>query len=154
MIGVVQRVSRAEVRIKGELVSRIGCGVLLLVGIERGDGFEDAFYIAQKTANLRIFCDQAGNLNRSLIEENGSVLVVSQFTLLGNTRRGRRPSFTQAAPPGEAHALYRQLIREFRNMNIEVKEGIFGAMMEVCLTNDGPVTLLLNSREKKRENEG
>jgi len=154
MIGVVQRVSRAEVRVNGELVSRIGRGVLLLVGIARGDGFEDAVYIAQKTANLRIFCDQAGNLNRSLIDENGSILIVSQFTLLGNTRRGRRPSFTQAAPPGEAEALYMQLLGEFRKMDIEVKEGVFGAMMEVDLTNDGPVTLLLNSGGKNRENEG
>lgn len=154
MIGVVQRVARAEVRVKGEIISRIGRGILLLVGIDRGDSSEDAVYIAQKTANLRIFGDQEGNLNRSLIDENGSILVVSQFTLLGDTRRGRRPSFTQAAPPGEAKALYIHVLEEFRKLDIAAKEGVFGAMMEVDLTNDGPVTLLLNSRGKKHENKG
>jgi D-tyrosyl-tRNA(Tyr) deacylase len=153
MIGVVQRVSRAEVRVKGNLVSRIERGVLLLVGIARGDSAEDAAYIVQKTANLRIFSDENGNMNRSLIDVNGSILVVSQFTLLGSTHKGRRPSFTQAAPPDYAEALYRQVLGEFRKLDITVKEGVFGAMMEVNLTNDGPVTLLLNSSEKNKKNQ-
>jgi D-tyrosyl-tRNA(Tyr) deacylase len=148
MIGLIQRVREAEVSIEGRRISAIGKGILLLAGIAGDDGPDDASYLARKTVNLRLFADDAGNLNRSLIEEGGSALVVSQFTLLGDTRKGRRPSFTDAAPPESADRLYRMLIDEIRAFRVDVQEGRFGAMMDVSLVNSGPVTLIVNSRSK------
>lgn len=148
MIGVLQRVSEAEVWVQGERVSRIGAGVLLLAGIDREDGRGDAEYLARKSAELRIFADERGNLNRSLQESGGSILVVSQFTLLGDTRKGRRPSFSRAAPPDQAERLYRVLVEELKRRGLPVAEGRFRAMMEVRLTNTGPVTVLVDSRNR------
>jgi D-tyrosyl-tRNA(Tyr) deacylase len=150
MIGLVQRVKEAEVVVEGEQISRIGNGILLLAGIAVDDGGEDVRYIARKVAHLRIFGDETGNLNRSLIDTNGEILVVSQFTLLGDTRRGRRPSFTDAAGPSEAEVLYQTLIEELKTFGISVAEGRFGAMMDVHIINSGPVTLILNSKDKIR----
>jgi D-tyrosyl-tRNA(Tyr) deacylase len=149
MLGVIQRVSGAEVRAGGECVSRIGPGVLLLVGIRTDDGGKDAAFIADKTVNLRVFPDDEGNLNRSLLETGGEALVVSQFTLLGDTRKGRRPSFSDAAKPEQAEPLYRSLIAEISSRGVRVKEGRFRAMMEVRLVNSGPVTVIVDSKEKK-----
>jgi D-tyrosyl-tRNA(Tyr) deacylase len=149
MIGVIQRVSSAEIWVEGRKVSGIQEGVVLLVGIALDDGPEDAAHLVQKTANLRIFADEQGHLNKSLLEINGQLLVVSQFTLLGDTRKGRRPSFTEAARPEYAEPLYRRIIQMFKERGITVQEGVFRALMEVKLTNYGPVTLILNTREKK-----
>jgi D-tyrosyl-tRNA(Tyr) deacylase len=149
MIGLLQRVREAGVSIDGRRVSAIGEGILLLAGIAGDDGPDDVSYLARKTVHLRLFADEEGNLNRSLIEVGGSVLVVSQFTLLGDTRKGRRPSFTDAAPPEYADRLYRMLIDEIRAFQVDVREGRFGAMMDVSLVNSGPVTLIVNSRSNK-----
>jgi len=150
MIGLVQRVKEAEVLVDSKQISSIGTGILLLAGIASGDEIEDIRYIAQKAVNLRIFGDERGNLNRSLVDIGGEILVVSQFTLLGDTRKGRRPSFTGAAVPEKAESLYRDLIEELKTFQVPVLEGKFGAMMDVRLINSGPVTLILNSRDKIR----
>ncbi len=150
MIGLVQRVREAEIIIDNRPISRIGTGILFLAGIAAGDCKEDIRYIARKVVNLRIFGDENGNLNRSLIDIGGEMLVVSQFTLLGDTRKGRRPSFTNAAVPEKAESLYRNLIEELKTFHVPVLEGKFGAMMDVRLVNSGPVTLILNSRDKIR----
>jgi len=149
MIGLIQRVLKAEVWVKDEVISKIGEGILLLVGISRDDESKDISYIANKTFNLRIFSDEKGNLNRSLLDVSGEILVISQFTLLGDTTKGRRPSFTSAANSLEAEKIYRCLINEIKTYSISVKEGKFGAMMDVKLINNGPVTLILNSKDKK-----
>jgi D-tyrosyl-tRNA(Tyr) deacylase len=149
MIGVIQRVSSAEIWAEGRKVSGIREGVVLLVGITTDDGPEDAAHLVQKTVNLRIFTDDQGHLNKSLLDINGQILVVSQFTLLGDTRKGRRPSFTEAARPEYAEPLYRLIIQKFKEQGIVVQEGVFRALMEVKLINHGPVTLILNTREKK-----
>jgi len=149
MIGVIQRVSSAEIWAEGRKVSGIREGVVLLVGIATDDGPEDAAHLVQKTVNLRIFTDDQGHLNKSLLDINGQILVVSQFTLLGDTRKGRRPSFTEAAKPEYAEPLYRLIIQKFKEQGIVVQEGVFRALMEVKLINHGPVTLILNTREKK-----
>lgn len=151
MIGVLQRVSEAEVWVQGVRIARIGRGVLLLVGIDREDGPGDAEYLARKSAELRIFADERGNLNRSLRETGGSVLVVSQFTLLGDTRKGRRPSFSRAASPEQAGQLYRALVDELKRRGLTVEEGRFRAMMEVRLTNSGPVTVMVDSAHRSRD---
>jgi len=151
VIGLIQRVSEASVWVSSNLVSGIGHGILLLVGIAVDDDEHDCTYIAQKTVNLRIFGDEEGNLNRSLIDVKGELLVVSQFTLLADTRKGRRPSFSGAMAPEQATGLYKRLIDEFRKLQIPVKEGVFGAMMEVKLVNSGPVTLIINSADKRRK---
>jgi D-tyrosyl-tRNA(Tyr) deacylase len=149
MLGVIQRVSEAEIHVDGGLVSRIGHGILLLVGIRADDSEKDVSFMADKTANLRIFPDAEGNLNRSLLEVKGEALVVSQFTLLGDTRKGRRPSFSDAAKPEQAEPLYRSLICAVQSLGVPVKEGKFRAMMEVTLVNSGPVTVIVNSKDKK-----
>jgi D-tyrosyl-tRNA(Tyr) deacylase len=149
MIGVIQRVSGAEVMVEGRRVSAIDEGILLLVGIADDDVPEDAVQLAEKTVDLRIFPDGQGRMNRSLRETGGAVLVVSQFTLLGDTRKGRRPSFTDAAKPGKAQPLYRAIIDRIRQQGIKAEGGVFGAVMEVKLTNNGPVTLIVNTRDKR-----
>lgn len=141
---LVQRVSRAAVRVEGHTVASLGRGLLVLLGIERGDTAADVDYLAGKAADLRIFPDEAGRMNRSLVESRGGALVVSQFTLAGSTRRGRRPSFDAAAPPDEAEPLYRRFAEQLAGRGVPVATGIFQAMMEVELVNDGPVTLLLD----------
>ena len=145
MIAVVQRVSRASVSVGGELVSEIGEGLLVLLGVSVSDTPEDAAWLAKKIAGLRMFRAPEGQPERSVLEIGGEVLAVSQFTLLGNCRKGRRPSFTRAAPGPEAEALYEEFCAEFRELAVPVGTGRFGAMMEVSLLNDGPYTLLVES---------
>lgn len=141
---VLQRVSRAEVRIGGEVVGRIGGGHVILVGFAAGDGPEEVEWMADKITGLRVFPDEDGKMNRALTDVDGGVLVVSQFTLYGDTNKGRRPSFVKAAPPEAAVPLYEDFIEAFRARRVaDVQSGEFGAMMEVELVNDGPVTLLL-----------
>jgi D-tyrosyl-tRNA(Tyr) deacylase len=143
---VVQRVSRAAVRVGGEEVARIGEGLLALVGVARGDGADDASRLARKLVHLRVFADDEGRMNRSLREAGGALCVVSQFTLLGDAREGRRPSYTEAAPPAEAEALVAAVADLARAEGVSVVTGRFGARMQVELCNDGPVTLLLDTR--------
>jgi D-tyrosyl-tRNA(Tyr) deacylase len=145
MRAVVQRVSEAAVTVGGEAVSAIGPGLLVLLGVGREDAEADADYLAEKIAHLRIFEDDAGQMNLSVLETRGAVLVVSQFTLYGDVRRGRRPGFSTAAPPDEANRLYRYFVTRVAALGLEVKEGVFRAMMDVRLVNHGPVTLLLDS---------
>ncbi len=141
---LVQRVSRAEVRVDGRQVGAIGAGLVVFVGVEKGDSEEDADYLADKTADLRIFPEGAERMERSVVEAGGSALVVSQFTLAGSTRRGRRPSFDAAAPPADAEPLYRRFARRLSARGVPLATGVFQTMMEVELVNDGPVTLLLD----------
>jgi D-tyrosyl-tRNA(Tyr) deacylase len=147
MRAVVQRVAEASVAVEGRTVARIGPGLLVLLGIAQGDGEPDAAYLADKVVNLRVFADEAGHMNRSVVEAGGSLLVVSQFTLLGDARKGRRPGFTGAAPPEEAEALYLRFVEHGRRAGVPVEEGVFRAFMDVALVNQGPVTLLLDSRK-------
>jgi D-tyrosyl-tRNA(Tyr) deacylase len=147
MRAVVQRVSSASVAVGERTVARIDHGLLVLVGVENEDGPADTRYIAAKVADLRIFEDAAGHLNRSVQDAGGAVLVVSQFTLAGDCRRGRRPSFDAAAPPAQARPLYEGVVRDLRAKGLRVETGEFKAMMQVSLVNDGPVTLLLDSRK-------
>lgn len=147
MRAVVQRVSRAEVRVEGAVVGRIGRGLLALVAAGDDDSDEDVAYLADKVVGLRIFADEAGQMNRALAEVGGGLLVVSQFTLFGDCRKGRRPSFIDALAPGPAEALYDRFVAQLRASGVPVETGRFRAMMEVDLVNDGPVTLLLDSRK-------
>jgi D-tyrosyl-tRNA(Tyr) deacylase len=148
MRAVLQRVSEARVRVNGEIVGEIGRGLLVLLGVGQGDGEADARFLAEKTAGLRIFEDAQGKMNLSVEEVAGAVLVVSQFTLYGDCRQGRRPGFSAAAPPELADALYRQFVEGLRKLGLPVATGIFQAEMAVELVNDGPVTLLLDSRKE------
>jgi D-tyrosyl-tRNA(Tyr) deacylase len=145
MRAVVQRVSRAEVRVESRVVGAIGRGLLVLVGIARDDTPEIGKVLAEKIANLRIFDDDQGRMNRSLLEAGGGVLCVSQFTLYGDCRKGRRPSYDRAAPPEAARALYESFVESLRALGVKVETGEFRAMMDVELVNDGPVTLLLDT---------
>lgn len=147
MRAVVQRVTGARVRVAGDTVGEIADGLLILLGVARDDGDEDADYLAEKIINLRVFTDEQGKMNRSLSEAGGAMLVVSQFTLYGDARRGRRPSYTDAAEPEKANALYEYFIGRARALGIRVETGVFQAMMQVSLVNDGPVTILLDSRK-------
>ena len=147
MRAVVQRVSRASVSVDGSVLSRIGRGLLVLLGVAEGDSEEDARYLAAKSAELRIFLDDEGKMNRSVEETGGEVLVISQFTLLGDVRKGRRPSYAKAAPPEEANRLYELFAEELRARGLSTATGSFGAMMDVELVNEGPVTILLDSRK-------
>jgi D-tyrosyl-tRNA(Tyr) deacylase len=149
MIALIQRVCSAQVRVEGKTVSEIGPGMLLLLGISRDDNQADIEYIVRKTIHLRIFSDSQGNLNHSLLDTGGEILIVSQFTLLADTKKGRRPSFSGAAPPQVAEPLYRETLDAFRRHGIPVSEGFFGALMEVSLINDGPVTIIINSKERR-----
>lgn len=148
MRAVIQRVSRASVTVTGEVVGEIGKGFLVLLGVEEGDGQNEVIYMAQKIAGLRVFEDADGKMNLGLSEVGGAMLVVSQFTLLGDCRRGRRPSFIQAARPESADKLYRSFCAEVRGQGIEVQTGRFQTHMEVESVNDGPVTLLIDSRKQ------
>lgn len=145
MRAVVQRVRSASVTVEGEAVGRIGEGLLVFVGIAQTDEPRDLEYIATKICELRIFPDGQGRMNRSVIDTGGALLVVSQFTLLADCRKGRRPSLDAAAPPALAEALYNDLIRSLRARGLTVETGVFQAHMEVALVNDGPVTMLLDS---------
>ena len=147
MRAVVQRVREASVTVEGRVVGEIGPGVVVLLGVAGGDTEADLAYLCEKIANLRIFPDDAGQMNRSLLETGGALLLVSQFTLLGDTRRGRRPGFSDAAPPEEAHRLYELGAQRFRAFGLTVATGVFRADMDVRLVNQGPVTLLLDSRK-------
>ena len=129
------------------LIGEIGVGLLVLLGVEQGDAPPDVQYIASKIRDLRIFSDEAGKMNRSVLDSQGGVLVVSQFTLSGDARNGRRPSFASAAPPQIARALYEDVVRELKTSGLRVETGEFQAMMQVALVNDGPVTILLDSRK-------
>lgn len=148
MRAVVQRVSSARVRVDERVVGEIGPGLLVFAGVEQGDGENDLRYIAGKIRDLRIFEDNAGKMNRAVGESGGSILVVSQFTLCGDCRRGRRPSFDEAAAPDVARPLYEELVRELQRSIQHVETGEFQAHMQVELVNDGPVTMLLDSRRR------
>jgi D-aminoacyl-tRNA deacylase len=141
---VLQRVKNASVTVGGERISEIGAGLLLLVGVAQGDGESEADWLAEKIAGLRIFNDESGKMNLSLEDVGGEVLAVSQFTLLADTRKGKRPSFVGAAPPEEAERLFDYFCERLREAGVgSVKTGSFGAMMDVALVNDGPVTIIL-----------
>jgi D-tyrosyl-tRNA(Tyr) deacylase len=143
---VVQRVARASVRVRDDVVGEIGAGLLVLVGVAGGDGEEEAAALAGKVARLRIFENEDGRFDRSLVDTGGAALVVSQFTLLADTARGNRPSFTGAAPPGAAEPLVERFCAALREVGVPVETGRFGARMQVELVNDGPVTIVLDVR--------
>ncbi len=147
MRAVVERVSRASVTVEGRVAGEIGAGLLVLLGVSRTDNPGAAANLAEKIANLRIFSDEAGKMNLSLLDTGGSALVVSQFTLYGDTRGGRRPSYIQAAPPEEAGRLYEEFVRAIRAIGVTVETGVFQAHMQVEMVNDGPVTILLDSEK-------
>jgi D-tyrosyl-tRNA(Tyr) deacylase len=143
----VQRVSKARVSVDGRVTGEIGIGLVVLLGVAKGDTSEAARYLAEKTATLRIFADEAGKMNRSLVDIRGAALVVSQFTLYGDTRGQRRPSFIRAAPSDQANRLYEEYCAALRSLGVRVETGIFQTMMSVELTNEGPVTILLDSEK-------
>ena len=149
MRAVIQRVSRASVTVSGEVVGEIGVGLLVLLGVEEGDTQDDVVWMANKVVGLRIFADAEGKMNLDVGEVGGSILAVSQFTLLGDCRKGRRPSFVAAAGPEEANALYRSFVAEVTGQGLEVQEGRFQQQMDVELVNDGPVTLQIDSRNRR-----
>ncbi len=146
MIVLLQRIKEGKVTIGGEEISRTGPGLCLFLGVAKGDTKENANYLVEKSVNLRIFEDKTGRFNRSLLEVDGQVLVVSEFTLYGDCTKGRRPSFSQAGPPQEAEVLYNYFVQKLKDLGLKVATGRFQAKMDVSLINDGPVTLILNSR--------
>jgi D-aminoacyl-tRNA deacylase len=148
MRAVVQRVSRAEVRIDGRVVGKIARGFVVLLGVAGGDNEADAAHLVDRIVGMRVFADQAGKMNLSIVQVAGALLMVSQFTLLADTNSGRRPSFIKAAAPDEARRLYDHFVSLARTRDVKVETGEFGATMEVDLVNDGPVTIILDSREK------
>ena len=148
---ILQRVSSAKVDVNGNTISSIDKGLLLLVGIANGDREDDARYLAEKCVNLRIFEDNEGKMNRSGLEMEAEILVISQFTLYGDTRRGRRPSFTDAAHPDISRPLFDDFVHMLSESGLQVTTGQFGAYMQVSLVNDGPVTIILDSKDKKRK---
>ena len=147
MRGVVQRVSKARVLVDGRVTGEIGIGIVVLLGVAKGDTSEAARYLAEKTTTLRIFADESEKMNRSLVEIGGGALVVSQFTLYGDARGQRRPSFIKAAQRDEANRLYEEYCSALRNFGVHVQTGIFQTMMSLELTNEGPVTILLDSEK-------
>jgi D-tyrosyl-tRNA(Tyr) deacylase len=148
MRAVVQRVSRAGVEVDGRVAGSIDGGLLVLLAVAEDDSASDADYLVEKITNLRILSDAAGKMNLSLLDKGGAMLVVSQFTLLGDVRRGRRPSYTDAAEPQKANMLYQYFVERVRSAGIRAETGIFQAHMQVSLTNDGPVTILVDSRKQ------
>jgi len=146
---ILQRVSRAEVRVGGRLVGSIARGLVVLLGVARDDTEADAAFLADRTLGLRVFADGAGKMNLALEAVGGQLLVISQFTLLADTESGRRPSFIRAAPPVEAQRLYEHFVSLVRQRDVKVETGEFGAKMEVDLVNDGPVTVILDSRNRR-----
>jgi len=149
MRAILQRVSHASVEVDGTIVGQIDAGLLVLLGVAKGDGEPDGRYLAEKIRTLRIFSDEQGKMNRSLADTGGAVLLVSQFTLLGRTTNGRRPSFDEAASPDVAKRLYELVAAELRTQGTRVETGVFAAHMKVALLNDGPVTFVLDSRESR-----
>jgi D-tyrosyl-tRNA(Tyr) deacylase len=147
MRAIVQRVSQASVVVDDKMVGEIATGVLILLGVGRQDQAADADYLADKILNLRIFPDEQGKMNLSLFDIKGEMLVISQFTLYGDARKGRRPSYIDAAEPQKAKELYEYFVEQVRGQNVGVETGIFQAMMQVKLINDGPVTILLDSQK-------
>ncbi|MGA7829168.1 MAG: D-aminoacyl-tRNA deacylase [Geobacteraceae bacterium] len=145
MKAVIQRVKKASVVINGATVAEINKGLLLLLGVEKGDTKEDASWLMTKIANLRVFEDEPGKMNLSVLDDQGAVLAVSQFTLAANCSKGRRPSFDTAAPPDEAHVLYQYSVEVLKKLGCSVATGVFQADMQVCLINDGPVTFILET---------
>lgn len=148
MRSVVQRVKSAAVRVNGVTVGKISAGLLILLGVGQEDGESDLNWMVDKLVGLRIFEDEEGKMNRSVQEARGEILMVSQFTLYGDCRSGKRPSFTTAAPPEQAKALYERTVERIRSQGLKVETGIFQAQMDVELINDGPVTLLIDSEKK------
>jgi len=146
MIALLQRVKGASVAVDGTTVGQTGPGLLIFLGVFEGDQKKDADFLANKSAHLRIFDDASGKMNNSIMDMGGSSLVVSQFTLCADTRKGRRPSYTNAAPPDKGESLYNSFIEGLWQQGVPTQTGVFGAMMQVSLTNDGPVTLILNSQ--------
>lgn len=151
MRAVVQRVSEARVEVEGRVTGAIGVGLLVLLGVAKGDSEDDAAYLADKVRNLRVFEDDAGKMNRSLSDVNGSLLIISQFTLLADTRRGHRPSFDAAAPPEIARTLYESFVNRCRQAGAQTQTGIFQAEMRVYLVNMGPVTLVVESKKNLQQ---
>jgi len=147
MRAVIQRVSEASVEVSDEVVGEIGTGLLVLLAVAADDTRDDANYLADKIINLRIFADQEDKMNRSLLDTGGAVLAVSQFTLYGDVRRGRRPSYTDAAEPAKANDLYEYFVERVRSLGVSIETGVFQAKMKVHLVNDGPVTIMLDSRK-------
>ncbi|MHB0939827.1 MAG: D-aminoacyl-tRNA deacylase [Armatimonadota bacterium] len=148
MRAVIQRVAEASVTVEGQVVGSIGPGFLVLLGVGQGDAAADADYLAEKTAHLRIFEDAGGKMNLSLLDTGGAALVISQFTLYGDARKGRRPSFSDAAPPEEANRLYAYFCDRLAGYGVTVARGVFQAHMDVALINQGPVTMLLDSKKR------
>ena len=154
MRALVQRVSEASVSVADEVVGRIGTGLVILLGVSKHDSDEDASYIVGKAVNLRIFADDQERFNRSALDIGAELLIVSQFTLYGDTRKGRRPSFTEAAPPEQAEAAFNRVVEMFRESGLMVQTGIFQAHMMVSIQNDGPVTIMLDSADRGRPRRG
>ena len=150
MKALVQRVIKAAVSVNGEVVGKIGCGLVVLVGVAREDAERDAIYLANKIVNLRIFADEASKFNLSALETQAEILIISQFTLLADTRKGRRPSFEAAAPPEQAEALVNFFVNRVRDSGLKVETGRFQQYMLVEIHNDGPVTIALDSKDKVR----
>ncbi len=151
MRAVVQRVTHSRVEIEGKTVGEIAAGMMVLLGVQQGDETDDLRFMIDKLANLRIFSDEQGKMNRSLLDTGGAMLLISQFTLLADCSRGRRPSFVQAEHPDRARGLYEELAEKVRQLGIRVETGVFAADMQVHLVNDGPVTILLDSRSKSEK---
>jgi D-tyrosyl-tRNA(Tyr) deacylase len=150
MRAVIQRVNQASVEVNDQLIGKIQKGVVIFLGVSQADTEEDAVYLSQKISNMRIFEDKDGKMNLSLKEINGGALAIAQFTLYANTRKGRRPSFIEAALPDKANVLYEHFIQSLKEENIDVSQGVFGAMMHVRIENYGPVTIILNSSDRPK----